>query len=84
MRRGAKKNKKIQLAAILLDMFNHSLSQSGLPLSMTKATISLILKPGKDPLECGSYRSILLLNTDIKILAKPLASTVHWIMSCPT
>ena len=63
-----------QLAPILLEMFNHSFSQKNLPLSLTEASISLILKPGKDPLECGSYRPISLLNADVKILAKLLAS----------
>ena len=69
-----------QLAPILLEMFSHSLSQSNLPRSLTEASISLILKPGKDPLECGSYRPISLLNTDVKILAKLLASRLDIVM----
>lgn len=70
----------VQLAPILLDMFNHSLSQSVLPLSLTEASISLISKPDKDPLECGSYHPISLLNADIKILAKLLASRLDNVM----
>ena len=69
-----------QLAPILLDMFNHSLSHSELPQSLTEASISLILKPGKDPLQCGSYRPISLLNLDVKILAKLLASRLDTVM----
>ena len=67
-----------QLAPILL--FSHSLSQSNLPQSLTEASLSVILKPGKDPLECRSYRPISLLNTDVKILAKLLASRLDIVM----
>lgn len=37
------------------------------------ATISLILKKDRDPLSCGSYRPVSLLNVDLKILSKILA-----------
>ena len=70
-----------QLAPILLEMFNHSFSQKNLPLSSTEASISLILKPGKDPLECGSYRPISLLNADVKILAKLPGSRLDNVVS---
>lgn len=40
---------------------------------MREATISLILKTDKNPLQCGSYRPVSLLNTDVKIHAKLLA-----------
>lgn len=70
-----------QLVPILLEMFNNSLTQKHLPQSLTEASISLILKPGKDPLECGSYRPISLLNTDVKILAKLLALRLDKVIS---
>ena len=41
---------------------------------MREAVIVLMLKPGKDPALCGSYRPLSLLNHDVKILAKVLAT----------
>lgn len=43
------------------------------PPSMSKANNILFLKPGKDPVDLGSYRPISLLQSDVKILAKVLA-----------
>ncbi len=70
-----------QLSPILLEMFNHSFRQNHLPRTLTEASISLLLKPGKDPLDCGSYRPISLLNVDVKILAKLLASRLDNVIS---
>uniref|UniRef100_A0A3P9MQD2 Reverse transcriptase domain-containing protein n=1 Tax=Oryzias latipes TaxID=8090 RepID=A0A3P9MQD2_ORYLA len=57
----------------MLNMFNHSFECGTLPPSLREANISLILKKGKPSEECGSYRPILLLNVDLKILSKVLA-----------
>lgn len=70
----------IKLAPLLLKMFENSLNNAKLPQSRTEAFIILILKPGKDPLECSSYRPISLLNVDVKILAKPLASSIDTVI----
>ena len=66
-----------KLAPLLLDMIVDSLTQGSLPQTLTEASISLILKPDKDPLNCSSYRPISLLNTDYKILAKTLTSRLE-------
>lgn len=57
----------------LLDTLNAALKCGCLPHSMNKAVIVVILKPGKDP---QSYRPISLLNTDIKLLARVLATSL--------
>lgn len=57
----------------LLEMFNDSLAKNTLPRSLREANISLILKKGKNPDDCASYRPISLLNVDQKILSKVLA-----------
>ncbi len=70
-----------KLSTILLDTFNDSLAHGSLPQTLTEVSITLLLKPGKDNTECGSYRPISLLNCDAKILAKALAlhleTTMH-------
>jgi len=62
-----------KLGPILLDMLVDSLEKGSLPQTLNEANIILLLKPGKDPLKCNSYRPISLLNSDVKILAKILA-----------
>ena len=62
-----------KLAPLLLDMFNESFEFGRLPQTLNQASISLLLKEGKDPLACASYRPISLLNVDFKLLSKLLA-----------
>lgn len=69
-----------QLAPFLLEMFNYSYSHGSLPASLMQASISLIHKKGKDPLNCASYRPISLLSVDVKIRAKILARRLGPIM----
>jgi len=44
-----------------------------LPSTFSQASITVILKMGRGPLSCGSYRPISLLNVNCKLLAKILA-----------
>lgn len=66
-----------ELAPYLKNMLNESLSHGHLPPTLRQAAITLILKKGKDPLQCGSYRPISLLNVDYKILSKILSARME-------
>lgn len=57
----------------LLEVFNASLVGQHLQSSMCRANIILLIKPGKDRIDPGSYRPISLLQRDAKILAKVFA-----------
>ena len=71
----------LKLIPLLLNMFKYSFEQTALPKSLTEALITVLLKPGKDPVDCSSYRPISLLNVDVKILSKILASRINTIIS---
>lgn len=58
------------LSPLVLIMFNESLQNGSLPVTLRQATISLILKKDKDPLSCSNYHPSSLLCADVKILAK--------------
>ena len=62
-----------QLSPYLLLLFNEILESECMPPSMSRAIISLLPKPGKDPALMGNHRPLSLLNCDYKILAKILA-----------
>lgn len=57
------------LLPILLKVYNEALWTGVLPASMNEAIIVAILKPGRDANLADSYRPILLLTTDVKLLA---------------
>lgn len=54
-------------------MYRESLDSGSPPPSLSTAVITLLLKSGKTPTLCGSYRPISLLNNDLKILCTVLA-----------
>ncbi len=48
-----------------------------LPPNMNSANISLLLKPGKDPVLPTSYRPISLINVDTKIICKAISKRIE-------
>uniref|UniRef100_A0A4W5RYX9 Reverse transcriptase domain-containing protein n=1 Tax=Hucho hucho TaxID=62062 RepID=A0A4W5RYX9_9TELE len=69
-----------KIAPILIEMYNDAFVNGALPHTLTQATICVILKKNKDPLDCASYRPISLLNVDYKILAKILATRLETVL----
>lgn len=61
------------LSVPLYEMILHLFEAEVLPPSMREANITLVVKKGKPPEECSSYRPISVLNADFKLLAKVLA-----------
>lgn len=66
-----------KLAPLLLSVFNESLESDSLPPTLIQATIALLLKKDKDQTSCGSYRPLSLLNADVNVLAKVIASRLE-------
>ncbi len=67
----------VKLVPLLCKVYEEALQRKTLPLIMTQATISVLLKKGKDPLKCDSYWPISLLCSDYKILTKTLAARLE-------
>lgn len=54
--------------------------QSTIPQYMNTALITVLLKPNKDPSLCSSYHPLSLINTDMKIISKALATRLESVM----
>lgn len=64
----------ILLGPYMVKLFNALSEGMHPPRDTLRAHISLIPKDGKDPAACGSYRTISLLNIDLKLFTKILAN----------
>ncbi len=54
----------------MLNSFNFAIEHGVFHRDQKTSLISLLLKKGKDPLDCSSYKLILLIPCDLKIYAK--------------
>lgn len=65
------------LGPIWLDTINYAIGNGEFHRDLNTALITVIPKPGKDPLECASHRPISLINADLKIFSKVLANRLE-------
>ncbi len=67
---------------LMLNSFNFAIEHGVFHRDQKTSLISLLLKKGKYPLDCSSYRPISLIPCDLKIYAKVFASrlekVIHW------
>ncbi len=61
----------------ILNSFNFAIEHGVFHRDQKTSLISLLLKKGKDPLDCSSYRPISLIPCDLKIYAKVFASRME-------
>ncbi len=62
---------------LMLNSFNFAIAHGVFHRDQKTSLISLLLKKGKDPLDCSSYRPISLIPCDVKIYAKVFASRME-------
>ena len=70
----------VQLSPLLCKVYAEALQLGSLPPTMSQAVISVLLKKGKDPKLCDSYRPVSLVCCDNKILAKVLARRLETVL----
>ncbi|KAJ1198305.1 hypothetical protein NDU88_002147 [Pleurodeles waltl] len=65
----------------LLEMLQEARGEGLLPENMREALIVMLPKPGKAADDPGSYRPLSMLNVDVKLLAKVLASRLSRVVT---
>ncbi len=65
------------VGTLMLNSFNFAIEHGVFHRDQKTSLISLLLKKGKDPLDCSSYRPISLIPCDLKIYAKVFASRME-------
>lgn len=66
---------------LFLDSMNYALETGVFHRDQNRALISLLLKKGKDPLDCGNFRPISLICCDVKVFAKVIANRLDTFVS---
>ena len=61
----------------LLDMINTAINEGAFSLGANTALIKVLPKPNKEPSQCSNYRPLSLLNGDVKLFAKVLATRLE-------
>lgn len=70
-----------ELGHLFLDMIHSSIEQGSFFNDANQAIIAVLPKPNKDPTLCSSYRPLSILNTEIKVYARALATRVETYMT---
>ncbi|XP_069808018.1 phosphatidylinositol 4,5-bisphosphate 3-kinase catalytic subunit delta isoform-like [Dendropsophus ebraccatus] len=71
---------KERLLPFMTRVFNSISAVNGFPKQALEAHIVVLPKAGKDPSQCSSYRPISLINCDIKLYSKVLATRLNTII----
>lgn len=73
------------VGTLMLNSFNFAIEAGTFHRDQKTALITLLLKKGKDPLDCSSFRPISLITSDLKVYAKALAlrleSVIHTLIN---
>lgn len=69
------------IGPLLVEMIQYSIKVGSFLRGVNVALISPLLKKGKDPVECSSYRPLSLLNADLKTYVKLLARWLQGYMT---
>lgn len=66
----------------IAEMFEEAYEKGELPPSLREALLVTLPKPEKDLTKCKSYRPLSLINIDVKILAKIIATRIQLLQNC--